>query len=378
MRLPPATYFAALGLSESALHAFAAALQGEVAAGFRKAVPSSAPSGPTGKVTTLSILHIRFPCGVEVDGYHPPICEAVARGKGRMEGLATLNQALMRGLPSCSRVFGGRAHFSASLPLLAFVKNVSLLNPSLDSACTGGGFTTWLNCKGSVEASTCGGADASLIEQHLDRCLASEDSLQMSVRVRLAVILSADEALRDIGTYAFVALHLFSAGESHSSTISELLCLIERMEDLHTVVKGMISSPHLATKIVFGVSRRWIQYLNMCVVASALEVVEALGGSLPFSLEPILFEMEGGRYIGPILPASLANLVKGRRPAGWSAPNSGGGGGSGGDGGGGIRNNKPSPKVAATGGSARVKVRYYAHLPSFSLWDVINRRWSNN
>ena len=56
-----------------------------------------------------------------------------------MEGLSTLNQALMRGLSPCCRIFGGRAHFSASLPLLAFVKNLSLLNPSLDPTCTGGG-----------------------------------------------------------------------------------------------------------------------------------------------------------------------------------------------------------------------------------------------
>ena len=38
----------------------------------------------------------------------------------------------MRGLTSCRQVLGGRDHFSASLPLLAFVKNVSLMNPSLD------------------------------------------------------------------------------------------------------------------------------------------------------------------------------------------------------------------------------------------------------
>ena len=71
----------------------------------------------------------------------PTIWESVARGRGKMDGLAALNQALMRGLPSCCRIFGGSAHFSAPLPLLVFVKNVSLLNPSLDPICTGGGFT---------------------------------------------------------------------------------------------------------------------------------------------------------------------------------------------------------------------------------------------
>ena len=60
-------------------------------------------------------------------------------GRGKTEGLATLNQALMRGLPSCRRVFGGRVHFSASLPLLALVKNISLMNPFLDPVCAGGG-----------------------------------------------------------------------------------------------------------------------------------------------------------------------------------------------------------------------------------------------
>ena len=69
----------------------------------------------------------------------PPIWEEVACVKGRMEGLDTPNQTLLRGISSYQRVFGGRAHFSASLPFLAFVKNVSLLNPSLDPACAGGG-----------------------------------------------------------------------------------------------------------------------------------------------------------------------------------------------------------------------------------------------
>ena len=135
---PQSTGLETLGLSDSALHTFAAALQGVVAAGISAAVPSPSLSAPTGKVATLSLLHLRFSYGVAVDGELPPIWEAVAQGKGRMEGLVTLNQDLMRGLPSCHRVFGVRDHFSASLPLLAFMKNVSLLNPSLDPACTGG------------------------------------------------------------------------------------------------------------------------------------------------------------------------------------------------------------------------------------------------
>ena len=164
----------------------------------------------------------------------------------------------------------------------------------------------------------------------------------MAARFRLTVIPSVDKALCDLGTFVFAALYLFSAGRRHLSAVSELLRLIERQEDLHTGVQGMISSPYLATTFLFDVSRQWIQYLNRCVVASASEVVEAPGTSVLFSLKQILVELEGGRYIGPILPASLAEIVAGRRPAGGSAPKSSGGGDS--------SNKKTSPKVAEAGG----------------------------
>ena len=54
----------------------------------------------------------------------PPIWEEVARVKEIIEGLATLNHTLSRGISLCQRVFRGRAHFRASIPLLVFVKNV--------------------------------------------------------------------------------------------------------------------------------------------------------------------------------------------------------------------------------------------------------------
>ena len=90
----------------------------------------------------------------------------------------------------------------------------------------GGGFTPWLTRQGSVEASTPGGADASLLAQQLDRRLASADSLRMATRVCLDVIPSADEELCDLGTFAFVASHLFFAGGHHLSAVAKLLRLI--------------------------------------------------------------------------------------------------------------------------------------------------------
>ena len=115
----------------------------------------------------------------------------------------------------------------------------------------------WLTRQGSVEASTRGGSDASLLVQYLDGHLTSADSLRMAARVRLAIILSADKLLRDLGTFAFVASHLFSAVGCPSAAIAKLLILIERMEELHTEVQRMISSPHLATTLLFDFSRRW-------------------------------------------------------------------------------------------------------------------------
>ena len=102
----------------------------------------------------------------------------MTQGRGKTKGLATLNQALMRDLMSCRRVFGWRAHFSDSLPLISLVKNLLLLNPSLYPAYAGGGFTLWMDWLGTVKASTCGGADASLLYLQLDGRLELVDSLR--------------------------------------------------------------------------------------------------------------------------------------------------------------------------------------------------------
>ena len=178
MATPPAPGLATLGLLDATVHAFAAALQGVVTAGVEVPLPPPSNSAPSGRVAVLSLLHLCFTCVVAGYSYLPTIWEEVACAKGRMEGISTLNQNLSRGTPSCRRVFGGRAHFSTSLPLLDFVNNAYLLNPSLDPACSGGGFTPWMTRQGMVEASTREGADASLLAQQLDGRLALVESLR--------------------------------------------------------------------------------------------------------------------------------------------------------------------------------------------------------
>ena len=43
--------------------------------------------------------------------------------------------------------------------------------------------------------------------------------------------------------------------------------------------------------------------------------MQASGGSAPFSLEPILVDMEGACYVSSILSTSLSDLVSGRQSA---------------------------------------------------------------
>ena len=104
-----------------------------------------------------------------------------------------------------------------------------------------------------------------------------------------------------------------------------------------------------------------------------MEVEEALGSSVPFSLKPILVDLERGRYTVSIIPATLADLVTGRRSDGGSAPKGGGGGGVGVSGGGRSGDiqilKQTLPMVTASWGLARVRVRYDAHLPSLFLQD---------
>ena len=118
--------------------------------------------------------------------------------------------------------------------------------------------------------------------------------MRTATRIHLAFIPSVEKVLRGLGTFASVNLHIFSAIGIHSSSVTELLCLIEILEDHHTKVKGVISSPQLAISLIYDVSWRWIQYLNRCVNVSALGVLESPGSIFLFYLKLILVRMDRG------------------------------------------------------------------------------------
>ena len=79
-----------------------------------------------------------------------------------------------------------------------------------------------------------------------------------------------------------------------------------------------------------------------------MEVVKTPGSNVPFSIKPIMFELEGRWYVGPILLVTLADLLAVRQAADGNVIRGGrgGGGSSGGD--------SKNSKVGATGGGVRV------------------------
>ena len=79
-------------------------------------------------------------------------------------------------------------------------------------------------------------------------------------------------------------------------------------------------------------SRRCSLYINRCVTVSSSEDIGVPGETVPFTLDPILLDLEGGNYVGTLLPLPLAELVSEIRDGG------GNNGGSGGTNGGGSRN----------------------------------------
>ena len=99
-------------------------------------------------------------------------------------------------------------------------------------------------------------------------------------------------------------------------------------------------------------------------------------------LEPILLNLEVGRYVVPILQRPLSYLLAGRRPGGNSGGNISGnsirGGdkirgssGDGGKGGGGCAANTVA-KDGTSGGGVRLQVSYNSHLPTLYIQDKEN------
>ena len=73
--------------------------------------------------------------------------------------------------------------------------------------------------------------------------------------------------------FTFVALHILFYVGRKLSAIADLLSLVERLEEIHTKVQGIISFPCLTTTLLYDVSQQWILHLNLCADASVLETL---------------------------------------------------------------------------------------------------------
>ena len=108
--------------------------------------------------------------------------------------------------------------------------------------------------------------------------------MQKARQVRLAAISSADEALRKLGNFDFVASHVFSADRRHAAVIVDMLRIIERLEELHNKVQGVIKHPYLETTLPFDMSHWWSIYLNICVTELSSDDVRGPGEMMNFLL----------------------------------------------------------------------------------------------
>ena len=100
----------------------------------------------------------------------------------------------------------------------------------------------------------------------------------------------------------------------------------------------------------------------------------------PFSVNPTLLELDGRRYVGPLLMCSLEDMHNGRHSGGVSrigggcSSSRGGGNISGRGKGGGAGQRGTGVGYRGDEGVMRVWVRYEAHLPTLYLPDEENSR----
>ena len=83
--------------------------------------------------------------------------------------------------------------------------------------------------------------------------MASANYLRIDARVHLAAIMSADEALLDLGIFYFIVSHLLSVGGRHATEVVDLLHIIERLEDIQNEVHGMITLPNLTMVLLYDI-----------------------------------------------------------------------------------------------------------------------------
>ena len=123
------------------------------------------------------------------------------------------------------------------------------------------------------------------------------------------------------------------------SAVMEILHLVEGVEELRTEVQGIITSPCLATTLMYDVLSQWSLYLNRCVDLSVLESLETRGEWSPSIWSPSSSNWRVGATSAPFFhwglwifsrTEKLATEEVSAARGGWSGAKAGASGGRGG------------------------------------------------
>ena len=106
--------------------------------------PTPNATSPTGAMSDLKKLHLRFICGVVSDTDIPPIWSEVHTALTKQVGLSLLSQYLLTCMWECRRgVFGQADLLQYSTPFYNFVAGDRFVNPGESPAYPAGSMSMW-------------------------------------------------------------------------------------------------------------------------------------------------------------------------------------------------------------------------------------------
>ena len=101
----------------------------------------------------------------------------------------------------------------------------------------------------------------------------------------MAVIPTVDNPLCDLVTFSYDMLRLLMGGVRNSMAVTNIIHLIERMEELRTKAKGILTSHLIAKIFLFDIHNHLYQFINRCLTSLTLEYPTATSMVVPFYLE---------------------------------------------------------------------------------------------
>ena len=239
--------------------------------------------------------HLRHICGMVGGDDVPSIWRKTALARTKAEGLALLLQFFPTGMSACQSTFHGQADLlHISLPLFNFVARGAFTNHGNHPACPSGVVSPWTSLQGMGDRGEAVALTLADIGAQ-DSRLANAGSLARGSKVRLSIIVGADNLRRELGTFCYILTCLFG----HTCPyVSELKGIVEWAASKQDAFERAISNSHLATALLDDVSRLLSEYLNTCVQASCTGNLTQPGSLTPVSFMHLRSELKFLPYHG--------------------------------------------------------------------------------